>query len=210
MALITERLNLFKMPTLEWTDFKDKNGICSTKFGGVEYVLRDNPEASETYPYIVTYDGKSKEFSTSYEALTWIQNVHAPSVARDMGLLSAGEADAVDYLVKSCHNQAYEMGWWTDISTGEQKDRNIGEALMLIVSEVAEAMEGHRKRLPDDHLPQYPMMTVELADAIVRICDLAGGLRMSLGRALADKLRYNRNRADHQIANRLREGGKSY
>lgn len=210
MALITERLNLFKMPTLEWTDFKDKNGIFYTKFGGVEYVLRDNPEASETHPYIVTYDGKAKEFSTSYEALKWVQDIHAPSVARDMGLLLAGEADAVDYLVKSCHNQAYEMGWWTNPSTGEQKERNVGEALMLIVSEVAEAMEGHRKNLTDDHLPQYPMLTVELADAIVRICDLAGGLRMSLGRALADKLRYNRNRADHQIANRLRKGGKSY
>lgn len=34
MSLITERLNLFKMPTLEWTDFKGKNGIFSTKFGG--------------------------------------------------------------------------------------------------------------------------------------------------------------------------------
>ena len=102
------------------------------------------------------------------------------------------------------------MGWLTDINTKEPLDLNVGEALMLIVSEVAEAMEGHRKNLTDSHLPQYPMLTVELADAVVRICNLAGGLRMSLGRALADKLRYNRNRADHQIANRLREGGKSY
>ena len=117
---------------------------------------------------------------------------------------------AVLTLQDYCHGQSRAAGWWTDLETMKDKPRNIGEALMLIVSEVAEAMEGHRKRLPDDHLPQYPMMTVELADAIVRICDLAGGLRMSLGRALADKLRYNRNRADHQIANRLREGGKSY
>ena len=149
MALITERLNLFKMPTLEWTDFKGKNGISSTKFGGVEYVLRDNPEASETYPYIVTYDGKSKEFSTSYEALTWVQNVHAPSVARDMGLLSAGEADAVDYLVKSCHNQAYEMGWWTDISTGEQKDRiapaRIGKCDSWMLVEETPHLFGHER-----------------------------------------------------------------
>ena len=32
--------------------------------------------------------------------------------------------------------------WWVDITTGKRKERNVGEMLMLCVSELAEAMEG--------------------------------------------------------------------
>ena len=35
--------------------------------------------------------------------------------------------------------------WWHDLATGERLNRNLGELLMLVVSEIAEAMEGHRK-----------------------------------------------------------------
>ena len=37
---------------------------------------------------------------------------------------------------------------------------------MLIVSEIAEAMEGERKDLMDDKLPHRKMAEVELADAL--------------------------------------------
>ncbi len=64
--------------------------------------------------------------------------------------------------------------WWTDLETGEPKKRNIGEMLMLMVSELAEAMEGDRKNLMDDKLPHRKMLEVELADALIRGLDLAG------------------------------------
>ncbi|XUM19805.1 hypothetical protein ACRAVF_19255 [Bradyrhizobium oligotrophicum S58] len=44
---------------------------------------------------------------------------------------------------------------------------------MLIVSEIAEAMEGERKSLMDDHLPHRKMVEVELADTLIlhfRLC----------------------------------------
>lgn len=117
---------------------------------------------------------------------------------------------ATNELVSVCHLLARRAGWWTDPATGKDKERNVGEALMLIVSEVAEAMEGHRKNLPDDKLPHRSMMEVELADAIIRICDLAGGRGYDLGGALAEKLAYNHTRPDHKLEARLAPGGKSY
>jgi hypothetical protein len=65
--------------------------------------------------------------------------------------------------------------WWHDLETGERLDRNKGEMLMLILSELAEAMEGERKNLRDDHLPERMMAEVELADVLIRIYDFAGG-----------------------------------
>jgi NTP pyrophosphatase (non-canonical NTP hydrolase) len=81
---------------------------------------------------------------------------------------------------------------------------------MLIVSEVAEAMEGHRKDLMDDKLPHRKMIEVELADTMIRIFDLAGAKGYDLGGAINDKMAYNAQRADHKIENRLKPGGKAY
>jgi len=77
-------------------------------------------------------------------------------------------------------------------------------------SEVSEAMEGARKNLMDDHLPERPMLEVELADAVIRIMDLAGGLNLDLGGAIADKLLYNTERADHKPENRAKYNGKVF
>ena len=84
------------------------------------------------------------------------------------------------------------------------------QKLMLVVSELAEAMEGDRKNLMDDKLPHRPMREVELADAIIRIFDLAGAYNMDLGGAVSEKLAFNAKRPDHKIENRMAEGGKAY
>jgi hypothetical protein len=62
----------------------------------------------------------------------------------------------------------------------------------------------------DDHLPHRPMVEVELADALIRIFDLAGGYGYDLGGAVAEKLTYNAQRADHKMSNRQATGGKKY
>ena len=119
---------------------------------------------------------------------------------------------SVQNLVDECHGLADRCGWWTDISTGESTKgkRNVGECLMLIVSEVAEAMEGDRKNLMDDKLPHRKMVEVELADTVIRIADMAGGMGYDLAGALVEKLEYNANRADHKPENRKKDGGKAY
>lgn len=100
--------------------------------------------------------------------------------------------------------------WWRDIHTNQPIQRNVGELLMLVVSELAEGMEGHRKNLHDDHLPGRMMLEVELADALIRIMDLAGGLGLDLAGAWRDKMLYNMTRQDHTHAARAVEGGKKY
>lgn len=100
--------------------------------------------------------------------------------------------------------------WWIDPATGLPIQRNVGEALMLTVSELAEAMEGHRKTLQDEHLPHRMSLEVELADAMIRIFDLAAGLGIDLAGAIAEKCEYNRTRADHSHQARLAPGGKRY
>jgi NTP pyrophosphatase (non-canonical NTP hydrolase) len=118
--------------------------------------------------------------------------------------------DALNVLSDSVHADTVAVGWWTDLATGERKDRNVGELLMLIVSEVAEAMEGHRKALADDKLPHRSMFEVELADTLIRIFDLAGAHGLDLGGAVREKLVYNAQREDHKIEARQAPGGKAY
>lgn len=121
-------------------------------------------------------------------------------------------------LTLNCHGLAKASGWWTDLATGadttsqagEPANVNIPEKLCLIHSEISEAMEGHRKGLMDDKLPHREMLEVELADAVIRIFDLAGGLGMDVAGAIAEKLVFNAERADHKPENRMKEGGKTY
>lgn len=116
-------------------------------------------------------------------------------------------------LVAICHGASKDAGWWNDLKTGESivtRQHVVGEKLMLAVSELAEAMEGHRKSLMDDKLPHRPMIEVELADAVIRISDLAGALGLDLGGAIAEKLAFNSVRPDHKPENRMLENGKKY
>lgn len=121
-------------------------------------------------------------------------------------------AQAGNLIRDAAHGASTRAGWWTDIKTGEPLDVNalVPTKLMLSVSELSEAMEGHRKGLPDDHLPHRSMIEVELADAVIRIADLAGALNLDLGGAIAEKMAYNANRPDHKLDNRKAAGGKTY
>lgn len=117
-------------------------------------------------------------------------------------------------LTDMCHGPAKAAGWWTDINTGEaltiDTPRFVVEKLCLVHSEISEAMEGHRKGLMDDKLPHRTMLEVELADAAIRIFDMAGGFGLDVAGAIAEKLAYNKTRSDHQLANRRAVGGKGF
>jgi NTP pyrophosphatase (non-canonical NTP hydrolase) len=107
-----------------------------------------------------------------------------------------------------CHDANKQ--WWHDINTGEKLNRNKGELLMLIVSEIAEAMEGERKDLMDDKLPHRKMAEVELADALIRIFDYAAGHGYDLGGAFVEKMEYNSTREDHTHEARKQANGKKF
>ena len=125
-------------------------------------------------------------------------------------------ADATNALVAAAHGASTAAGWWTDPISGQDYGDIayfpfvVGTKLMLMVSEIAEAMEGHRKGLNDDKLPHRTMIEVELADAMLRIADLAGKLGCDLGGALVEKMRFNAVRPDHKPGARMMAGGKAY
>jgi NTP pyrophosphatase (non-canonical NTP hydrolase) len=119
-------------------------------------------------------------------------------------------ARVVNKLSEVCFEASKKGGWWTDLETGERKERNQAEMICLMHSELSEAMEGVRKNLMDDKLPHRKMVEVELADTIIRICDFAGGFDLDLGGAIIEKINYNAERADHKIENRKEENGKQF
>lgn len=112
-----------------------------------------------------------------------------------------------DYAAK-CHEA--NIQWWKNPATGEPITRNKGELLMLMVSEIAEAMEGERKNLMDDHLPHIKSVDVELADLLIRVFDYAGAFNIDLQSAYDAKMAYNANRADHKAEARLAANGKKW
>ena len=116
----------------------------------------------------------------------------------------------INSLVKRTHQA--NSKWWLDLNTGEplNVDKLVPEKLMLIVSELSEALEGHRKGLMDDKIKLLTAFEVELADALIRLLDLAGAVKLDLGRAYVEKMIYNASRVDHTLEARKAEGGKKY
>lgn len=114
--------------------------------------------------------------------------------------------DLNDYAEQSHEDN---MKWWVD-ADGNPVVRDKGTLLMLIVSELAEAMEGERKGLFDDKIPYRPMPEVELADALIRIFDYAGAFGYDIEGAYQDKRAYNAQREDHKHEARKQAGGKKW
>lgn len=89
-------------------------------------------------------------------------------------------------LIEKCHRNAVEHGFWEDWEYLIQNA--IGNRLMLIVSELGEAIEALRH----DDMDNF---TEEIADACIRMFDLCGGLNIDLETAIQKKMAYNATRS---------------
>ena len=105
-----------------------------------------------------------------------------------------------------CYQRSLSAGWWDGVDV----DAATPTKLVLIHGEISESMEGFRKGLMDEHIPHRENMEVELADAVIRIFDLASARGYNLQEAMEDKMEYNKNRADHKLKNRAKVGGKKF
>jgi len=93
----------------------------------------------------------------------------------------------INEIIRQAHANAVEKGFW-------ENGGNIGEKLMLIVTELAEGMEAVRKDNLDGVEPMSGSLCEELADAVIRICDLAGHLNLDLDAAIRNKMEFNKTR----------------
>jgi len=87
------------------------------------------------------------------------------------------------------HERNVKAGWWSEITTGEPKKRSVGELLILMVTEMAEAYSAWLVGSADDKLPQFPGLGVEMADLLIRAADFCGALQA--GRIVAPSGVYN-------------------
>lgn len=104
--------------------------------------------------------------------------------------------DDLAYIQQVVHQTAKDHGWWDNKSLSD-----IPEKLMLIVSEVSEALEEYR----DGHTPNEVYYNgdskkpegfgVELADVTIRILDLCGFLEIDLAELISLKHNYNLGRS---------------
>lgn len=78
------------------------------------------------------------------------------------------KVETINQLAVEIFEQNRAVGWWDDL------DRCPFQTLQLVNTEIAEATEGDRKGLMDDHLPHRKMAEVELADTMIRALDFAG------------------------------------
>lgn len=110
----------------------------------------------------------------------------------------------INDLADQIHQVNREKGFW-------DKERNVGEMLMLVSSELGEAMEAHRKgkfaKWEDyhKHVAKVGAKKIfevcikdsfedEIADATIRLLDMAAGLDVDLEKHIQSKLDYNRTR----------------
>lgn len=87
----------------------------------------------------------------------------------------------INRFIKECHRIAKRKGWWKD-------ERNEGELIALMHSELSEALEAMRNHAQLDDIAE------ELADCCIRIFDYCGARNIDLEKALLKKIEYNKKR----------------
>jgi len=87
-------------------------------------------------------------------------------------------------MVEKCYANSKEKGFW-------EASMNIPEKVMLVVTELAEGVEAYRHGKVTG---EKDCFAEEIADAMIRICDIAGYLEIDLEREIMTKMNYNKSR----------------
>ena len=136
--------------------------------------------------------------------------------------------ESFNALATEAHDTAVSKGWWSNedaellavISTDERmspkdsdalieiaskiRNKNDGEMIALMHSELSEALEALRHgNPPDDKIPEFSGVEAEIADTIIRAMDLAAARGWRVAEALVAKMEMNKGRS-------VKHGGKLF
>jgi NTP pyrophosphatase (non-canonical NTP hydrolase) len=106
------------------------------------------------------------------------------------------KVDSLQSLAKEIRDINEANGWNLTVPTDWADPYKVPAVLSLIHSEVSEALEAFRK---DD----AANFEEELADVLIRLLDLAGGICQRFDDVVASKLEVNRNRAHKHGGKRI-------
>lgn len=98
----------------------------------------------------------------------------------------------INDLVKRAYENSKNHGFWNE-------EKNFGEVIALMHSELSEAFEEYRKgkKINETYYEQGEKpcgIPSELADVVIRVFDFCGGNDIDLEKIILEKMQYNETR----------------